>query len=601
MSHPANTRPRRTNANLHPGKIVLDQKTPRRSSAEVAQERAALEAERQKLLKKQEAAMKALADLEARLLEGKEQSQQDTVRRSRAGQSTRKPSGSASQSESSSRSTRAAPGGGKPRDSTGNNTAVTATPSGRATASEDIPSTPTPVTAKKVAQPKRIQKLTRAEFEAYRDAQKTQITKQKENVEPLARRKRALEDSLNGGNCDKDTESQITTPPSKKGKTSSADTPPLTQHSPHPPSPASNNPTTATTEALPIAETELEAGIIEQFGGYGEDESDEQVRADRSELERVQSSEPGPASATKPTSAEEDSTSNQSLKALQPILGETVGRFTYHFIPKLINTIGNSASGPWRLYGFDLVGAMKAHAAQVWPDIDIDISPRHAFHDLAKQKISDYRAVMGQEAIEVVSKYMMSRRFTGREERKEWVHWALDPKAFPFRYEKVVQTADGEVALQKKYGIYQHKFILKTLAYHLKRIQIPVEQIKDYPCNALALATTAVERALRAWETGEFKKPRGAAGQFSDRNWGRSANEYLANIINLHDEKWNAILTKAEQYARCLVDESDDDESDYGDYDADDVPANSGRATMEDCDDEDQDVEMGEGDEGADD
>ena len=63
------------------------------------------------------------------------------------------------------------------------------------------------------------------------------------------------------------------------------------------------------------------------------------------------------------TRAEDDLVRNQSLGALQPILGETVGRFTFQFIPKLINTIGNSSSGPWRLYGFNLIGAMQNHAA----------------------------------------------------------------------------------------------------------------------------------------------------------------------------------------------------------------------------------------------
>ncbi|RPD53918.1 hypothetical protein L226DRAFT_525882 [Lentinus tigrinus ALCF2SS1-7] len=650
MSQSANSsRPRRAKANLHPGKIVLDQKTPRRSSAEVAQERAALEAEHQQLLKKQEEAMKALADLEARLLEAKERSQQESTRRPTVRQSARKPAA-------------------LPQALTAAEKVAAKTPaSGRVTASADTRSTPTPdAPAKKnVPKPKRIPKLTRADFEAYRDAQKTQMRPtQQENVEPLAGQKRVLEESLTDGSGDRDT--GITTPPSKKGKTgtpsaTATSTDPLPLRQPGSESYSSLLPTpslvepasptsislvatdsTASTNTLRTTETDSdpeEAGIIERFGGYGEDETDEQLQADRHDLQRSQDRGKagrstaqaywrfrrdkmranGPRevhetkgilarriwlafslvrnatsvnkAATTTNNAEDDGTSNQSLKALQPILGDTIGRFTYHFIPKLINTIGNSASGPWRLYGFNLVGAMRDHAAEVWPGIDIDISPRHAFYDLAKQKISDYRAAMGTEAIHAVSKFMSSRRFTGSDDRKEWVQWALDPKTFPFRYERVEKTANGE----KKYGIYQNKLILYTLGYHLKRIQLPAQTIRDHPCNALALATTAVERALRTWETGEHKKPRGEAGKFSDKNWGKSANEYLTSINNISDEKWDKILAKAEQYARGLVNDSDDNESEYGDYDAGDIPAGSGRALVEDCDDDDDDddVEMG--------
>lgn len=42
---------------------------------------------------------------------------------------------------------------------------------------------------------------------------------------------------------------------------------------------------------------------------------------------------------------EDDAATGQSLKALQPLLGEMIGRFTFQFIPKLVNTLGNLANG----------------------------------------------------------------------------------------------------------------------------------------------------------------------------------------------------------------------------------------------------------------
>ncbi|KAI0699795.1 hypothetical protein C8T65DRAFT_742412 [Cerioporus squamosus] len=87
---------------------------------------------------------------------------------------------------------------------------------------------------------------------------------------------------------------------------------------------------------------------------------------------------------------------------------------------------------------------MQDHAKEVWPELSIPIAPCQPFHELAKQKLSDYRATMGTKAIEVVNKHMMSRRFVGRKDRKEWVEWAFNPKSFPFRYEKVEKTTDSE-------------------------------------------------------------------------------------------------------------------------------------------------------------
>ncbi|KAI0704507.1 hypothetical protein C8T65DRAFT_696547 [Cerioporus squamosus] len=608
----ASSRPRRTKANLHPGQIILDQKTPRRSSAEVAKERAAVEAQRQALLKQKEDAMKALADLEAKLLEDQKRIQEGTGRPSSVEptQHTASTASSAPSAQPAPSAPKAKVTPGQARASTTKKVGADARPrtagSGRSVASEDTPS-PRTVDAQVAAnkngpQPtKRLQKLTRAEFEAYRDARKTETTLQKGNVERVAaagRKRRAADDLLDstGGDGDSSPHTMITTPAAKKGKLAPG-APSPGQNDPQPlptsaPSravstqPRSASPVDHTTSDKPTNNTpattepelQQDVGIEEQYGGYGEDETDEQLMADRNDLKSGQKGErstaqslvqmelvdvaklAAPDSAVKKSDvndnhqADDDSTSNQSLKALQPLLGETIG-----------------PSGPWRLYGFNLVGAMRDHAAEVWPGIDIDISPRHTFFDLAKQKVSDYRTAMGTEALHAVSKFMLSRRFAGPDDRKEWVQWALNPKTFPFRYERVENTDKGE----KKYGIYQNKLILYTLGYHIKRIQLPANMIRDHPCNALALATTAVERALRTWETGEHKKPRGEAGKFSDKNWGRSANEYLASINNISDEKWDKILAKAEQYARGLVDDSDDNESEYGDYDAGDIPAGS--------------------------
>ncbi len=76
MSSVAPGRPRRKNANVKPAAILLADKRPRRSSAQVAQDKVELEAKRQAILKKREEDLRELAALERQL---KEQDQEDAM------------------------------------------------------------------------------------------------------------------------------------------------------------------------------------------------------------------------------------------------------------------------------------------------------------------------------------------------------------------------------------------------------------------------------------------------------------------------------------------------------------------------------------------
>lgn len=69
---------------------------------------------------------------------------------------------------------------------------------------------------------------------------------------------------------------------------------------------------------------------------------------------------------------------------VEQVLGPYSGNFTLTFIPKLINLVGNGASGPWRLFGLDLPGAMNDLALQVWPNLtNLEIVPRRPIYEVA--------------------------------------------------------------------------------------------------------------------------------------------------------------------------------------------------------------------------
>lgn len=66
------------------------------------------------------------------------------------------------------------------------------------------------------------------------------------------------------------------------------------------------------------------------------------------------------------------------------LLGALAGNYAALFVPKLINLTGNSANGPWKLYGLNLQGAMKELAEEVWPQLDLNIVPRQPFYEVVR-------------------------------------------------------------------------------------------------------------------------------------------------------------------------------------------------------------------------
>lgn len=63
------------------------------------------------------------------------------------------------------------------------------------------------------------------------------------------------------------------------------------------------------------------------------------------------------------------------------------------------------------------------------------------------QKLAEYRNGVGNEVVEVVSRYMQSRRFDSADARAEYVNWVIsETNGCPFRYERITQDDDGKMA-----------------------------------------------------------------------------------------------------------------------------------------------------------
>ena len=93
------------------------------------------------------------------------------------------------------------------------------------------------------------------------------------------------------------------------------------------------------------------------------------------------------------------------------------------------------------------------------------------------------------------------------------------------------------------------------------------------------------------WATGSLVRPRGRSeeAKFSERLWGKAANEYLGSIIDLTDEQWDRILAKSDLCVRGL-DEDSDDEFEHEAQRPQDLPT-TGRAVLIDADIEEHEHE----------
>ncbi|TRM55859.1 hypothetical protein BD626DRAFT_521816 [Schizophyllum amplum] len=99
-------------------------------------------------------------------------------------------------------------------------------------------------------------------------------------------------------------------------------------------------------------------------------------------------------------------------------------------------------------------------------------------------------------------------------------------------------------------GIFRSAYYLVVLAHHFKCAQgaLPppgksVEDPPDPPIGAMVLAAIAIERAFKAWKTGEFVE--GSVDDFSFNSYQEATRVYLKHIDDLDDDTINDILQQA--------------------------------------------------------
>ncbi|KAJ7861946.1 hypothetical protein B0H13DRAFT_2671772 [Mycena leptocephala] len=236
------------------------------------------------------------------------------------------------------------------------------------------------------------------------------------------------------------------------------------------------------------------------------------------------------------------------------------------------------------------------------------------WHGLVAYRLTDWRNAIAHRGVDAVTSFLNTKREDQIEKEAEETQAAdeeihNDPGAilFPIPAERSLRTSfltedpafnrDGsfnyttregiaafvEYCLQEenhtapyhwrewnngvqKEGLFENDVILWTLAHHVMiMVPLPLDVYADsdyqHPIGALILCIQAVERALRAWSTGEFVMSSKSADHFSKDHYAdtikmvkglqkkhKRSGKYVPTIRNFNDKQWESIFEITEAW-----------------------------------------------------
>ncbi|KAF5382366.1 hypothetical protein D9757_009786 [Collybiopsis confluens] len=168
----------------------------------------------------------------------------------------------------------------------------------------------------------------------------------------------------------------------------------------------------------------------------------------------------------------------------------------------------------------------------------------------AQQQIRNYRSKFASAALSIVVSHM-EQYSDSTEDRKQLVDELLHHDAFI--YENVGPTRCEST------GAFRGKLIMQTFAFHLTwALSAPPSTMEkeEHPGGALALAVTAVKRALKLCTPGYNTLSQKSSGRNTPRNNPDSFDEKCAadlslfyqTIMDLKDSKWELIYAASEKH-----------------------------------------------------
>ncbi|KAI6025354.1 hypothetical protein BKA83DRAFT_4492103 [Pisolithus microcarpus] len=226
----------------------------------------------------------------------------------------------------------------------------------------------------------------------------------------------------------------------------------------------------------------------------------------------------------------------------------------------------SSLDSPWKLANPLHVAYVQKIWAKTFPNIKCTVALRNdPIFALVKQRTYDWRSELATRALKAVEAFFdRYEEVDTTEARAAYVAWAVPevteivdahgrvkpvaPSLFPYMWERVDEGPDGPIPK----GAFQHDCILDTFAFYLESTSVIKPSARENPARfprcALTLATIAVERAFRAWSTGQYVPLPKVQQRFSQALWGYATNEVMESVDCLSAKQWKRILLGAEKY-----------------------------------------------------
>ncbi|KAF8308527.1 hypothetical protein F5887DRAFT_859477, partial [Amanita rubescens] len=165
----------------------------------------------------------------------------------------------------------------------------------------------------------------------------------------------------------------------------------------------------------------------------------------------------------------------------------------------------------------------------------------------ACQRGREWRARIAREVLQATKVYLINTT-CGESPTAiaEYVHHLMDGACYMWEEHDAQDPKDYK-------GLFLTPYIIAGLAAHLEMTaKLPEElQITVPPRGALALATVAAERALKAWESGsctlgeDLSKKK--EEEFSEVRWGPATSAVIPSILRLSERKWQKIIDRAKE------------------------------------------------------
>ncbi|GBE77161.1 hypothetical protein SCP_0100330 [Sparassis crispa] len=231
-----------------------------------------------------------------------------------------------------------------------------------------------------------------------------------------------------------------------------------------------------------------------------------------------------------------------------PIPSASMWVWHHQLILRYLETLGESASNPWNFTGFDLVAILQELWDEFFPDIPLVVVPREPVYDIAQQKVYEWRYSIAKAGVAAVSAFFEDEDngLVTEEERAAYIRYVIGPN-LPFRYAgATMKGQNGKAPRVSVKGAFQSTYVLRTLGCHFAATNCALDS-NEPPCAALGLCLASVEHALRQYESGVFIK---TDQKFSQDIHGRSTDYYMLSIASLREATWNKIINAAAPLAR---------------------------------------------------